>query len=468
MTIRRQWLVMLTLTAILAIAINTLILNSLIGRYFQSYTTGEYNHNLEQVESFSKLTLAQENMTARQIEAQLSSYLDDPITRITLYRADGSVAGDVSSRTSSMAEMMGGMMGGMMRGWTDSFSQEVDAIEIRDAGVLLGTVDITHYSSIGSSLSTVRFRLALIRNSLFSFALVLALVIGISLFASRRLSRDLTHTSAMALNIDLGNQADLPLSKIREVRIIQQSLEELKSRLKLKQKGRKRLIDELVHQTRTPLTILKTHLEGFQDGVLEMTPEEMKTCEMQIDNVASIIVNMSRLLDTEKETTPLSVEEFEIGHLLRRILAGLKLQFHQKHVALTLTAHGKVTVRTDRYKLSQSIYNILTNAYKFTEPGGTVTVSFAIEGEMLSITVSDTGAGISAEDQEHLFDAYYKGKNAQSVSGEGLGLYVAKQNLEQLGGTIRAQSSPGRGSSFILKIPAALREAAPPSPNEGV
>lgn len=450
MTIRRQWLIMLTLTAILAIAVNTLIFSSLINRYFQTYTTGEYNKNLTQIKDFSKMALSQKNMTTQQIEAQLASYLDDPITRITLYDANGSVAADVGN---TMGGMMNGMMGGMMRGSASSLSQKVDRTEIMNSGVSLGAVNITHYSSIGDSLTSVMFRSALIRNSLMSFIIVLALLVIIGLFVSRRLSRDLRNTSSMALNIDLGNQTDIPLSKIREVRIIQQSLEELKSRLKLKQIGRKRLIDEMVHQTRTPLTILKTHLEGFQDGVIEMTPEEMKTCEMQIENISSIIINMSRLLDTEKEASPLSVEEFEISHLLNRILAGLKLQFDRKHVELSLMNREKIIVKTDRYKLSQSIYNILTNAYKFTEPGGKVEVSFGADEKMLSVKIKDTGAGISVEEQKHLFDAYYKGSNAQAVPGEGLGLYVVKQNLEQLGGTIRVESVPGQGSNFIISIP---------------
>ncbi|GEB78112.1 MULTISPECIES: sensor histidine kinase [Sporolactobacillus] len=450
MTIRRQWLIMLTLTAVLAIVVNTLIFSSLINRYFQTYTTSEYNKSLSQIKSFSKIALSQNNMTTRQIEAQLASYLNDPVTRITLYKADGSVIANVSNDISSMNNMMSGMMRHRAPG---TFSQEVDRTELKESGISIGTVNVTHYSSIGDSLTSMMFRSALIRTSLLSFVIVLALLIIIGLFVSRRLSRDLRNTSSMALNIDLGNQVDIPLSKIREVRIIQQSLKELKSRLKLKQKGRKRLLDEMVHQTRTPLTILKTHLEGFQDGVIDLTPEEIKTCEMQIENISSIISNMSGLLDTERKASPLRVEAFEFSHLLRRIIAGLKLQFDQKQVALSLMSHEKIMIKTDLYKLSQSIYNILTNAYKFTQPGSKVEVFFQADEKMLTIEIRDTGAGISPKEQQHLFEAYYKGSNAQTVPGEGLGLYVVKQNLEQIGGTIRVASAPGKGSNFIIRIP---------------
>lgn len=443
---------MLTFTAILAISINSLIFSSLINRYFQSYTTGEYTKTQTQIQSFAEMALAQNNMTARQIDVQLESYLSDPITRITLYDANGSEIADVGSTGSNMA----GMMGGMMRGLAGSFAKEVESTQITDSGTVLGTLNITHYSSIGDSLTSVLFKAALIRNSLLSFGIVLALLLAAGLVVSRRLSRDLTNTSAMAMNIALGNQGEFPLSKIREIRIIQQSLKELKTRLKLKQKGRKRLIDELVHQSRTPLTILKTHLEGFQDGVLELTPEEMKVCEMQIDSLSSLIVNMSHLLDTEQQQSPLHIEEFEFSHLMRRILAGLKLQFDRKQLALTLTGHQKITLKTDRYKLSQCIYNLLTNAYKYTQPGGKVEISFTAENGRLTVEIKDSGAGIPEEEQKHLFDAYYRGSGAQAVPGEGLGLFVVKQNLEQIRGSIRVQSSPGHGTIFSIEIPVAL------------
>lgn len=450
MTIRRQWLLMLTLTAVLAILINSLVLGSLINRYFQVYTTGEYTKNLAQVQNFSTMALTQKNLTGRQIEVQLESYLNDPITRIALYGADGSVLANTGA-AGGMADMMGGMMQGM----TGPFSQKVESIAIASSGRTVGTLQVTHFSSIGDSLTSVRFRAALVRNSLFSFGIVLLLLTGIGLYASRRLSRDLANTSTMALGIDLGGKKDIPLSKVREIRIIQQSLTELEARLKLKQMGRKRLIDELVHQTRTPLTILKTHLEGFQDGVLEATPEAMQTCETQIDNISSIIGSMRGLLDTEQEESLPNVEEFEFGRLIRQILAGLKLQFDQKQVALSLKGPQKLVMKTDRYKLSQCIYNVLTNAYKFTGPGGKVAVGFRAEGGVLSVAIEDTGTGIPAEDQKHLFDAYYRGGNARNVSGEGLGLFFVRQNLAQIKGTIRVESSPGKGSRFLLQVPLA-------------
>ncbi|MFT8889581.1 MAG: HAMP domain-containing sensor histidine kinase [Ethanoligenens sp.] len=460
MTLRRQWLIILTLTAVLAIGINSVVLSALINRYFQTYTTANYNQALAQIRDFSQKALVDKNYTDRQIASQLTAYLNDPIIRIRLYDAAGQLLADTGNRVETQDEMMGGMMGGMMRQITSGFSQEVDDTQLSDSEIVVGRLAITRYDTVGDSLVNVMFRAALIRNSLYSFGIVLAILIFIGLFVSRRMSRDLSRTAAMALQLELGERSNVPLSKVREIRVIQQSLAELKSRLSIRQVARKRLVDELVHQTRTPLTILKTHLEAMQDGILRMTPETMQTCEVQIENLSSIIYHMRQTLDAEREDRPPTATTFEFGHLIKKIIVGLKLQFERKQIALVLLDSKKAVLKTDQYKLSQCIYNILTNAYKFTEPGGKVTVSYELTGETIKIKIEDTGIGIGEEDQKHLFDAYYKGSTAHDTSGDGLGLYVAKQNLRQINGDIAVSSVPGRGSKFTIRVACVYEESS--------
>ena len=113
----------------------------------------------------------------------------------------------------------------------------------------------------------------------------------------------------------------------------------------------------------------------------------------------------------------------------------------------------KVILNTDKYKLSQAIYNILTNAYKFTEPNGRVLLSYKVTSEELILTIEDNGPGISKEVQEKIFDAYYKRDTTINTAGEGIGLYVAKENLTSINGSIFVDSELNRGSRFIISIP---------------
>jgi len=449
MTIRKQWMLALVVSAALSVIVNSLVLNIRINRYFVDYSAENYNTHVLQVVQFSTDALSADEYTTQQLEMQLTSHLSDPITRIRLYRADGELLSDVSvSRT-----MMGMMRSGTAARMMGSSAEEIDSIDIQKDGVLLGKLMITRYSSIGSSIATRQFAFSLITNSLLSFGIVFALTLILGYFLSKRMSKDLIQTAEQAVTIDLGQEIRYPKSRVLEISTIQDSLETLQARLKLKQTSRKKRIDELVHQTRTPLTILRTHLEGFQDGIIRFTPEEVKTCETQIDNLSSIITNMSGLIDAEKDVGELHMTNVDLSVLVRQIVAGLKAQFDQKSVELAALNHNKITVHTDPYLLSQAVYNLLTNAYKFTPSGGRVTIAYAVIDKALVISVRDTGVGIPVEEQARVFEAYYRGKNAVHTSGEGIGLYLVKENLRQIGGKIELESAPGKGSTFKISIP---------------
>jgi len=450
MTIKRQWMLVLVISVALSVIVNSLVLSVRINRYFIDYSTENYEAHVTQVVEFSTEALSANEYTSQQLEMQLTSHLSDPITRIRLYRTDGVLLADISAVDRPMMGMMRNEMAERMLSTT---AEEVDSIDIQKDGNLIGKLMITRYSSIGNSIGTQRFSLSLITNSLLSFGIVFALTFVLGYFISKRMSKDLMLTAQQAVDIDLGRESRTPQSNVLEIKTIQQSLVALQSRLMLKQTSRKKLIDELVHQTRTPLTILRTHLEGFQDGVIQFTPDEVKTCEAQIENLSSIITNMSGLIDAEKEIDHTHIIAVDISGLIRQIVAGLKAQFDKKSLALHVQSHQKIMVQTDPYQLSQAIYNLLTNAYKFTESGGTVTVSYQMAGAELMITVQDTGVGIALEDQPRVFDAYYRGSNSLNIVGDGIGLHIVKENLRKIGGSIELESTSGSGSIFKIRMP---------------
>lgn len=450
MTVKRQWMLALVFSVALSVLINSLVFSTLVNRYFVEYSTENYNAHIDQLTAFATDALSGGEYSGRQLEMQLGSHLSDPINRIRLYSADGTLLADVSETGNPM---MGMMRSGVMNRVMGAASAEADSVDISKDGVLLGKLVVNRYSSIGNSLGTRQFMRSLVGYSVLSFGIVFALTFLIGHFISKKMSRDLMLTALQAVELDLGNEVRLVPSNVKEIRTIQQSLETLQSRLKIKQTGRKKLVDELVHQTRTPLTILQTHLEGFRDGVISFSPEEVGTCETQIQNLSSIITNMSGLIDAEKEIDSIHRSPVEVTGLIRQIIGGLSVQFERKSIDLQMRCPNQVTIQTDYYKLSQAIYNLLTNAYKFTPPGGTVIVSCMQRENELAIAVQDTGVGIPVEEQQHIFDAYFRGKNSLDTQGEGIGLYVASENLRRLGGRMELESTVGKGSRFTICLP---------------
>lgn len=449
MTIRKQWLIALILTAVVSVAVNSFVLSLLINRYFVNYTEEKYEDHFSQILSYAKMVLKDSGYSSGQIEVQLESHLSDPIIRIRLYDRNLDLLADVAESVEMIDNMMRGSMMSRMMG---SFTNETETLDIIDNNVLLGKITITRYSSIGNSFVTRMFKVALITYSIISFGLVLIFIAVSGSKISKILSTDLANTAGMAMGIDLGEGFERRTSKIEEIRIIQTSLVALSARLKMKQKARKRFIDELIHQARTPLTILKNHIEAIDDGIVEVTHDEIRICESQIESLTSIISDLSNIVDVEKDEITLKIEAFEFHQLISQVIAGLKVQFDKKHIGLELLSIKKLHIKSDKYRLSQSIYNILTNAYKFTEPHGAVSVRYKTAHNQLIIEIEDNGIGIPKDEIVKIFDAYHSGES-HKTSGEGLGLYIAKENVEALGGSINVESELGKGSRFIITIP---------------
>lgn len=449
MSIRKLWLIVLILVATLSIAINALILTSLTDRYFKTYLSETYDEHIDQMITYVVGSLKEETISLRQMAIELESHLDEPIVKIKLYGPQGVLLVQVEDRDYDRKDM--GRMG-MMDFMFRIGEEEVDSFDITDNGVLLGKLNITKQSSAESSVIAMMFKSRLFINSLIStgFAIVITLLVGA--YISKRMSKDLTDTAQFASNIQIGNPLENKPSSIKEINQIQNSLHDLNTRLKIKQKSRKTMVDQLVHQTKTPLTILKSHVEAIEDGVIQISKEELTIFQDQIDHLNNILSNMSTMIDAEKESEILTLETVDIHQLLNQIILGLRSQFDKKGIELKLISTTKVKLLTDPYKLSQVIYNLLTNAYKYTEKGK-VEISVKDDKDTLIIAISDTGNGIETADINNIFNAYYRGASVTKIPGEGIGLYVVKENLNQLGGMIDVQSTLGKGSTFTIKLP---------------
>ena len=208
-----------------------------------------------------------------------------------------------------------------------------------------------------------------------------------------------------------------------------------------------------MHQTGTPLTILKTHIEGIEDGFIELGEKELSVWKNQVENLEAIIMNIGGMIDANKEENKLDVEEFEVSELINQIIAGLKPQFEKKNISLNLLSKKKIYMKSDQYKLSQIFYNLLTNSFKYTLKDGFVNINYKEENKRLILSIEDSGLGICDFDKEKIFDAYYRSSNAHNIKGEGIGLFVVKENLNLLNGTITVNSELNKGSNFIINIP---------------
>lgn len=450
MTIRRILLFVLIVIVIISIAVNVLILTSLTDRYFQTYLADQYEARVGEIVAYVANSLEGENISYEEIGSTLRTYLDDPIINLRLYDAEENLL--VAARDNHMMNHHGGM-GSMMRHMGQSEEDQIERHDILYGDENRAYLDVALNSSIANSIVAREFKSSLLSNSTVSVLIALLISMIIGYFISNKMSKAMKDTAKYAQGIQFGDCEKINKSDIVEIRQIRESLEDLSVRLNLKQESRKELMDQLIHQTRTPLTIIKTHVEAIEDGIIEGNAQEMQVVYNEIENISSIISNLSGMIDAQKEKSKVVMEEVEIHSLIKQILSGLRRQFDRKEIALNLNSTAKITVLTDKYVLSQIVYNLLTNAYKYTKEKGYVHVEYELKEDHLFIRVEDNGIGIRAEEQEKIFNAYYRSDDVVTTQGEGIGLYIVMENLKLLSGDIEVHSQLGAGSTFSIILP---------------
>ena len=220
--------------------------------------------------------------------------------------------------------------------------------------------------------------------------------------------------------------------------------------------AKRQMIADVAHELRTPITILRTAVEGFEDGVLEPTPENLAALKDKIHLTARLIDDLQQLALADMGQLSLHRETFSLGDLVTDIGSLIGPQVEDGGVRLTISIPADLPlVVGERHRIQQVLLNLLANAIRHTPPGGEILVTAQVErSSRIRVSVCDSGSGLSPEDETHLFDRFYRGANARAAGpGAGLGLSVAKAIVEAHGGTIGAENRPGGGASVHFTLP---------------
>jgi len=212
------------------------------------------------------------------------------------------------------------------------------------------------------------------------------------------------------------------------------------------------LIATISHELKTPLTTIIGHTEMLQDdGIGGASTDAIMRSASRLDRLITELLSYSRV----QERPEIVRGPVDLVELARASVDLLSVQARAGGLEVDLRADGPVVVEGDRVELGRVVDNICGNAVKYTRPGGRVEVVVGSHGDVATVAVTDTGIGISASDQAHLFDAFHRSSNldALSIPGTGLGLAIARRIARLHGGDVRVESELGRGSTFTLEVP---------------
>jgi signal transduction histidine kinase len=221
--------------------------------------------------------------------------------------------------------------------------------------------------------------------------------------------------------------------------------------------ARRDLIASVSHELRTPVASLRAAVETALEPRDQLLPTEtrqrLETMEREIQRLSGLIDDLFTLSQAEVDNLRLECIPAELDPLVRQVVetfAPLAWQSGRVEVSTSLP-ENLPAVQVDIRRLQQILLNLLRNAVRHTPPGGIVVVLAETEANGVRLEVHDTGEGIDPADLPHIWERFYRGKNATSESA-GLGLALVKEMTEAMGGSVDVESTPGQGSCFSVHL----------------
>ncbi|GAB4482342.1 MAG: ATP-binding protein [Thermodesulfovibrionales bacterium] len=212
---------------------------------------------------------------------------------------------------------------------------------------------------------------------------------------------------------------------------------------------RKRLTANIAHELRTPVSAIRGELEGMIDGMLPVNREGLQSLLAEIGRLRTLLDGIEELSQAEASSLGLRKASFPLAPFLGSVLERFRGLLLEKSISASIDCDQDITVTADPDRLSQIVINLLSNAIKATPERGSIVLSGGRGDHATVIRVEDTGCGIAPIDLPFVFERFYR----SGAGGLGLGLTITRELVEAHGGTVVADSIPGRGSVFTVTLP---------------
>jgi len=313
---------------------------------------------------------------------------------------------------------------------------------------------------VGTSLQPVRDVLRrLVAYLVLGLAAMVLVAAGGGYFLVRRALAPVDHISSSAAHITLHNLKErLPVAKSGdELERLSLSLNQMIARLEDAFQQNRRFTADASHELRTPLTIMRGELESIVEGAC--SPEDIQATAAsildEVQRLARIVEGLFAISRLDAGEAQAECQQFDLAGLATSTAEQMCLLAEDKGIVISSKAPQKVFVHGDRARLKQVVVNLLDNAIKYTPEGGAIRLSVAAAGNQAVMEVEDSGIGIPADAQPHIFERFFRVDAARSrdMGGAGLGLSIVKSICTAHGGRVYFQSSEGKGSRFKVELP---------------
>jgi len=293
------------------------------------------------------------------------------------------------------------------------------------------------------------------RLHLLAGAVSIAAALVLAFLLAQTLSRPLRRIRTTAQQIERGDlTARVELGGDAEMRAVGHALNRLAETLEREEALRQASVADLAHELRTPVSGLLSRIEAAQDGVFADQAANLEAMHAEILRLARLLDDLSRLAEAEQPGLLLEKHPVDLAQVAERQAKEFEARFAERGIELSKELRS-VIVDGDPDRLSQITANLLSNALRYTEPGGKVVLRVGPEPRSAVLEVADTGIGIPPGDLAHIFKRFWRGEKSRSraTGGTGIGLTIVHELVRAHDGRIDVESAPGRGSRFRIILP---------------
>ena len=249
------------------------------------------------------------------------------------------------------------------------------------------------------------------------------------------------------------------------------SLNHMISRLEEAVQGSKRLVADASHELRTPLTVMRGELESMaaDPQTSRGTREMLASLLEEVERLAAVVDGLLALSRLDTGEASAAWVKFDLAELVATTADQMSLLAEDKSISVACDAPQRVIVEGNRARLKQVVVNLLDNAIKYTQKGGTVRLKVTWQNAQPVLEVSDTGIGIPPEAVPHVFERFYRVERSRSreQGGAGLGLSIVKSICAAHGAAVEVESAPDQGSRFCIRFPPSAPEIEQPHLPQG-
>lgn len=219
-------------------------------------------------------------------------------------------------------------------------------------------------------------------------------------------------------------------------------------------------VSNVSHEMKTPIAIIKNAAELLQKDCMDEKEkaEYLKTIMDSADRLSSLITNILKLNKLEHQQISPDIKVYELSAQLSECILAYEEVWSRKGLDIDVQIEETMYIQADAGLMELVWNNLMSNAVKFTDRGGTVTVCQNRDDRYGYISFADNGCGMSKDCVKHIFDKFYQGDTSHTREGNGLGLALVKRVLELMNGSIHVESSEGKGTMFTVILPLAPKE----------